>query len=345
MVFANVVERVYGCGSDAAGWRTSLSAVSKHCQASSAVLMVRNKTSGQLDFCVDHGLSDRYQRSFNQQYRDNDLRLSDLLRHPVGSVRTDTMLADYDAYQRSPAYQTLYRKIGTEHALGGFVFEDSTRSFAIRVFRSGDNGAFTTKEIERFRQLGPHLRGAISQTITALHAQAIEQLLARVLALPKPPCCILAADGSVISASPNGQRLLDTDHDLLTRLLISKLPPPSANLSIPAPFAVPLSCGEARIVPVHVVTGQLPGASALIAALVFSAPATAADRVQFAALAYNLTPAEQRLVGALCEGNTLAQAATSFGVKHETVKSQLRDVFQKMHVQRQADLVRQVLLS
>lgn len=56
--------------------------------------------------------------------------------------------------------------------------------------------------------------------------------------------------------------------------------------------------------------------------------------------AFQLTPAEARLAALLVSGMSLTQAASQFGVSHNTVRSQLRAIFEKTQVRRQADLMR-----
>ena len=56
--------------------------------------------------------------------------------------------------------------------------------------------------------------------------------------------------------------------------------------------------------------------------------------------AFQLTPAEARLAAVLMSGASLTQAAIEFGVSHNTVRSQLRAIFEKTQVRRQTDLMR-----
>lgn len=58
---------------------------------------------------------------------------------------------------------------------------------------------------------------------------------------------------------------------------------------------------------------------------------------------FSLTPAEQRLTHYLAAGGCLGEAAAAFGVSRHTVRNQLRSVFEKVGVQRQADLTRLML--
>jgi DNA-binding CsgD family transcriptional regulator len=55
---------------------------------------------------------------------------------------------------------------------------------------------------------------------------------------------------------------------------------------------------------------------------------------------FGLTPAEARLALALGAGESLEDAAETFGVGLTTVRTQLRQVFAKTDTNRQADLVR-----
>ncbi|MBT0963865.1 helix-turn-helix transcriptional regulator [Denitromonas iodatirespirans] len=68
------------------------------------------------------------------------------------------------------------------------------------------------------------------------------------------------------------------------------------------------------------------------------APAAVADLL-------GLTPAEGQLVSALVEGKTLEESARLRGVSIGTVRGQLKQVFSKTGVSRQAELVRVVLSS
>jgi DNA-binding CsgD family transcriptional regulator len=54
---------------------------------------------------------------------------------------------------------------------------------------------------------------------------------------------------------------------------------------------------------------------------------------------YGFTRAESRLAAALCEGNDLNTLAKTFDVSHETLRGQLKTIFAKTGVRRQAELV------
>jgi DNA-binding CsgD family transcriptional regulator len=68
-----------------------------------------------------------------------------------------------------------------------------------------------------------------------------------------------------------------------------------------------------------------------------ASPAAEAELFQ---QAFQLTRAEARLAVHLMSGRSLTEAADLFGVSHNTVRSQLRVIFEKTQTRRQADLVR-----
>jgi DNA-binding CsgD family transcriptional regulator len=56
--------------------------------------------------------------------------------------------------------------------------------------------------------------------------------------------------------------------------------------------------------------------------------------------AFRLTSAEARLAVHLASGASLTEAADAFGVTHNTVRAQLRAIFDKTETHRQSELVR-----
>ena len=81
----------------------------------------------------------------------------------------------------------------------------------------------------------------------------------------------------------------------------------------------------------------------ILATLADSAGTPSEASLQCFGEAYRLTPAERRLARYLASGGCLTDAAKSFSVSCHTVRNQLRSIFDKVGVQRQADLTRLLL--
>jgi DNA-binding CsgD family transcriptional regulator len=92
---------------------------------------------------------------------------------------------------------------------------------------------------------------------------------------------------------------------------------------------------------VRLLVGGLPrsvnGSEAFAFRLAINVVPSAGDPHPYAA--FGFTPAEQRLASLLVAGKTLREAAVACGVKYSTVRSQLNSLFQKVGVQRQAELI------
>ena len=110
--------------------------------------------------------------------------------------------------------------------------------------------------------------------------------------------------------------------------------------------SLPRRSGEPLLVSAVPLTPQaslnhLPGSQAAIAALFIRSPEDeAATLPGILMTAYGLTPAEIRLASRLYEGCSLSEAAARGAVSRETLRVQLRSIFDKTQVRRQADLVR-----
>ncbi len=86
----------------------------------------------------------------------------------------------------------------------------------------------------------------------------------------------------------------------------------------------------------------LSGAEPALALFVMQAGGTSQYGIDGLAEAYGLSKAETRILKALVEAQTTAEAAIRLNVAISTVKSHLRKIFQKTNTSRQADLVRLV---
>lgn len=100
------------------------------------------------------------------------------------------------------------------------------------------------------------------------------------------------------------------------------------------------------VVSLEVLPEDPPGAERnLLVTFTDSARAHHETRMQHLLQYFGLTPAEQRLARHLLAGSCLNAAARDFGLSKHTVRNQLRVVFAKLGVQRQADLIRLLLVG
>jgi len=337
-----ILDTIYEAGIDPAGWPQALAGTARFCRASSAVVVLRDRRTDGVAFAMDYGLPTSYRGSYIRTFRQSDLRLQDLLRQPVGAIRTDTMMPDYDAYRSSAAYRQLYAPLGTEHAMGGFLTEEDGVAVAVRVFRSAQHGAFATPELRRFGQLAPHLARAIRLARRQEQAAAVEALLCRVLDLGNLAVGIVDAAGLPLAANAAGRAMLAGIAPGVRIRLVRTAHAGEAEASTLVPLA---GGGAAQVLPLRADDAARFGSAGTVAAIVRPDDGGIDFALERARRAHGFTAAEARLVRALCAGDRLDEAAARFGIGRETVRTQLRQAFQKTGTHRQADLVRLVLLG
>jgi DNA-binding CsgD family transcriptional regulator len=79
---------------------------------------------------------------------------------------------------------------------------------------------------------------------------------------------------------------------------------------------------------------------AAVAAMFIGAPPDAQDGADTVAAAFDLTPAETRLLASLFAGRTLSDTAATLGIAGTTAKTHLEHIFLKTGVTRQTELMR-----
>jgi DNA-binding CsgD family transcriptional regulator len=188
---------------------------------------------------------------------------------------------------------------------------------------------------------------------------------AAVLEQVKLGIIVVDPEGRVLSANGPAQRLLDgrgefrveagglkashaRENELLHRL-IAEVSQGAVQGVLRSAGAVSVRKADGRatlevlVAPLREeqATGGLERATAVIY-IIESALAPNPRQRSFAGV-HGLTPAEARVASLITEGHTCRQAAQLLGVSHHTVRTQLKQIFFKTGVRRQAGLVRLML--
>jgi DNA-binding CsgD family transcriptional regulator/PAS domain-containing protein len=210
----------------------------------------------------------------------------------------------------------------------------------------------------------PHIRQALrirqqmsaTEVVAGNFTDVIESLTAGVILLNDRNECIFvnrraeklcaANDGIYIRHARLGAHAAE-DHQLLYRLIegavavaTGQIAKPCGVASIQRQLGPPLTVSAVSLshrTPVmHLVASQ----AARVAIFLRTSDDELLSLPQLLISMYGLTGAEARLSRQLFEGCSLTQAAERNRVSRETVRAQLRTIFCKTHVRRQADLVR-----
>ncbi len=338
LALERLIDRIYEASLEESAWQPLLGAVAEACDARAAVLVARDQVSGALSFADEVGLDSDYRHVYLQRLRYEDLRLEDLIRHPLGTVRTDTMIERYQDYLASRAYRELYSRLGTEHALGAFLVEEGRQQLALRLFRSRRQGPFDERAVRRYRRLVPHLTRALRLRRRSEALRRESRSGAAALALLPWPLFQLTAESDPHPLNAAGRRLLAERPGLAPQLarLTSDAAPGLATLDLAG--ASQRESWHCRLQRSDAGQGRQTWIALLAAAEQAQEPP--AGLAEGLTALFGLTPAEARLTACLCRGQTLAGAAKELGIARETARSHLRSCFAKTRTNRQVDLVR-----
>jgi len=355
MTVQSLIGRIYDAASEPVLWHEVIASLVRKTGARNGIFYDHNSATRQATILGAEGFDPHFLRRYEQYYATLDPWHKRGVTRPVGEVaQTASMLSDADL-RRTEFYQDHLRPQGLFYAMGGPVERSRTRMAVFGVQGGYENGVFGPSTESLVRTLMPHFRRAyrMQETLGAVRREGME--FETVLhALPQP-VLIVDRDATLFFANEAGAQLLRERQVL--RLVSGRLRPmhrDDAGAFAGALSPVPRGDAAAGLA-LRRADGELPmtlrvmplrhgnGAewSGRIALLFEASPPL--QGLEKLAAAFRLSPAETRLWSALVAGRRLIDIAEESGVSVNTVRVQLRTLFLKTGVHRQADLLRLAL--
>jgi DNA-binding CsgD family transcriptional regulator len=275
---------------------------------------------------------------------------------PVGSVQQTPSLLPDSELRRTEFYQDHLRPQNVFYAMGGPVERTRGHMAVFGIQGSYENGSFSLEIQARVTALAPHFRRAyrMQESLDGVRRDGME--FETVLHLLPQPVLIVDRDARLFFANAAGEQML-RDRDVLQLVaghlravhredaaaLASALSPVPRAADGDARLAL-RRIGADRPVVLRVMPlrrrnqAEWSGRIALLAEV-----PPPLSRLEVLAEAYRLSPAETRLWAALAAGRRMAEFAEAAGISVNTARVQLRALFAKTGVHRQADLLRLAL--
>lgn len=267
-------------------------------------------------------------------------------------VITDLDVTDFDQVKRSPYYQEF---LAPNHLawFAGLSFGAGADGWCICIQRSVRQDPFAPHEIDMLTALSPRIESAAA-LVRALDfaradtaAQAFELSGHAVIMLDRSGTVVrvnavaegLISDGfevragQIVAHSPLAQAAFDSAlSDLLARPLSTPL---TAPVAFPRAGRHPLLAYAIRLSnSARDIIGGFQVAVVILDPL--RRPMTSRVALE---IAFGLSRSEARLAARLAEGASLKQIANDLGIAYETARAQLKSIFIKTRVNRQAELV------
>ena len=364
----DLIGLIYDAASDSTRWPAFLEKFRQASKASGTNLFVQDLRSQELGLTAAVGMDPSYQRSYESYYKTRNVYLiqgNRLLR--TASVRLSPEMCPDAIALRSEFYNDWIAPQRQRHGMLGVVFRQQSLTSMCGAIRAKSAEPFGPEERSLLRALMPHLQRAISLHRWIADLEAHKAAAADALNHWSLGVILLDNYGRILLLNRKAEEIVSQRDGLALGAdgLHATLPRETSALRGLIRDAIVTQMGKG---------GNSGGAIAvsrvsckrslnLVVAPVFSQTSLAASKRATAAVfvtdpeeqdktnevllqhLYSLTPAEALLAGLLASGEDLKRAAETLRVSMNTVRTQLKKVFEKTGTRRQAELVRLLLTS
>lgn len=357
----DLIGDIYDAALDPAAWSDVLAKIADFAGGRASVILSKDTSNkfGNAYHCF--GIDNRYLKSYSKTYWEFD-PVERLVSQDVEQVVSLPDLVPYNEFRRGRFFQEWIRPQGWVDAAKALLDKTVSSYAYISVLRGEDQGMVDAEMRRRMALLVPHLRRAllIGRVIEMKRAEA--ETYAQTFDGLSSAMFLVDACGQIIHSNLAGGDVLgaddflcsvdgrltarDVEADRTLRDLVSAAD--HGESGIEAGIAgIPLRArnGERHVAYVLPLTsGRHDGdnvAYAAVAAL-FVHKAVLESSPEVVGKAYQLTPAELRVLQAVVEVGGTHEIATALGLADNTVKTHLRHLFAKTGTKRQAELVKLV---
>jgi DNA-binding CsgD family transcriptional regulator len=299
-------------------------------------------------------------------YKEHFFALDPFINLPIGQIVSIEELVPAEKLLESEYYINYLKPAGIRYILGGDVKEPTGLLASIRVMRSPDENAFSNREVDLFSRILPHITRAIqiharlgrTESERDLYAGAVNQLAVSTIVLDEKGLVLNTNKaGTELLKQKDGISVLEQHIQLTTRdktntfkELVQKVLTANEHsaqlveaIRIERPSGKPDLAAILRPVPL---SQWAEGQQHPSLAVFISDPEhqNIASREILASL-FGFSKAESALAVELAKGLTLAESSEELNISQHTARAQLKAIFAKADVSRQAELIRLLLKS
>ena len=353
-----LIGSIYDCALDPSRWEHALADIKSVLDCQFAVLHLNDLHCNRLLIQRNVGLDPSWMEQFPKYVPEQHVLLPAQPELDEPHVLSRHLTSEVIASSRF--VQEWLRPQGIADIMQLFLIYTPSRYSGFGIAWNERHGLITDRDLELARLLLPHLRRAVTIS-NVLDARTIEQ--ARMAdALDALRCAVLLTDarGAILHSNDAAEHMLRNGGPVQGNGGILRARDPAAGRELSAAIAlaagdeadigktglaINLTGPETSPVLAHVL--PLAGGDlrtrlkpAAVAAVFISTPPGEQDGADATAEAFDLTPAETRVLASLLAGRTLAETAVALDIAPSTAKTHLDNIFSKTGVTRQADLMR-----
>lgn len=280
---------------------------------------------------------------------------------------THEMVPDH-ILTRSKFYRHFLRSLNVFYGCEGFFANDRNDMAMIGLYRPAKDGCFSTEDADLLTSLFPYLRNMLAIERQNSLLTTLREALFKIFDLLSFGVFVLNRSGEVIAMNGAAKQIvMGADGFVLKyktlvpvrswqrsefRSLVMDALDPDRQAAHKGAVMKVFRGPEQRSLEVLVMplndqgcNGQLKPIDSEPASMVLVCNPDVRMEVPAEALVelYSLTPAEARMTAALVRGKRISEVAKDFNLSEQTLRGELRSVFQKTETNRQAELVSVIL--
>lgn len=375
--FDQLISAIYQGPLDDTPWQQFLPLLGQTLNARAVSLVLRPPAAG------DKGLILNYQRpppGEAQQvsladpadweasaYREHYFAIDPFISLPIGKVITLAELIPEQELRESDYYQQYLKPAGIFHILGGDTLEPNGLLARLRICRNEKEPSFTDDDKQLLTQILPHIQRAIQFHARLNRVESERDLYANAIDRLAVGAIILDENGKLLKTNNIAQQILEKKDGLVThnnhlqignreqasefQKLVEKVLTRQQENKPGMPEALrvtrPSGCPDLGLLIRPIPTSEWPEGQACPSVVVFiSDPELQPETSQqMITRLFGFTPAEATLAMLLTKGLSMAETSEHLSISQHTARAQLKSIFSKTGVSRQAELVRLIIKS
>jgi DNA-binding CsgD family transcriptional regulator len=374
------IELIYEAAEHPSQWKAFCEELQRVIEVQSIHMLAIDRRNGTLSYSDGANMPVEGEISYLQQYRHLDPRLPILLANPLGGWMHCHENVPEDVVREHPFYQDFLIPYDRRFTSGIKLVDNDDATIIFAVLTSAAQGPVSGETLEFLDHLVPHLRRAcrisIRNFVYSTQALVGHMLVSKL----RQPVMLMNPDGLVMHTNEAAQALMRSTPLVRVEGGKLQLPPGPARELLQACAALELQEksragstqppsqqgtgvdggdfrslrveAEGRVAePLYLFYTLLSPQAAMgsfglrpVVMLLFYHPSSApAIDSGLLYAAFGLSPAECRIASLLAEGLSLKEIASRQGTQHDTIRKQLRSIYQKTATHRQPDLIRLLL--
>lgn len=374
--FHRLLECIYEAAERPDHWRTLYAQLGEALGSKSVHVFAIDHRHGTLSYSDGANLPVEGELAYMQHYRLIDPRLALVMGKPVGAWTHCHQELPDEVVATHPVYQEFLLPYDRRYASGCKLVDTAEATVVFSILRGSAEGPLPAEAVAFLDRLLPHLRRACRMALQNF-VYSTQALVGHLLVSKlRQPVILASPDGDVIHANEAAQELLRSTRLVQVEGGRLQLPQPHhrellrrcaeleqalrASAARPQAEAGAGAAGEFRSL--HIVAPGGPeslyafftllsphgamgtfGLRPVVMLLFYHPPSAPAIDASLLYAVFGLTPAEARIASLLAEGMSLKQIADVQGTQHDTVRKQLRSIYEKTSTNRQPELIRLLL--